>query len=311
VGLILVSFLTLFVQFSGGCFWRVLCFILHQFRSTPTAQDGLYHQQQILLRNSVTAPNALYNLGRISIAWRDRAKAPFKNSFPLLTAAAVHIAFFGAAGLLSSQIASTQVGVGLLRSSVCGFVEELPNVRTVNSADLDPKDLLVFNAEILLGRLTLSKSAAYVRACYADHQNSKSTDCNVFVKQHLEGVDASKGNASCPFRGEACAGTAMRFDSGIINSNVDLGINYPRVDGMSMRRVTTCAPIAAEKYATGWIDDRFEAFGGKGNTSVKFYEFGKGDIGCAATPQSNFTDQTTFCVSQYMKDYWRQAYTVE
>ncbi|KAF2684201.1 hypothetical protein K458DRAFT_282201, partial [Lentithecium fluviatile CBS 122367] len=75
-GLILVSFLTLFVQFSGACFWRILCFIIHQFRSTPTAQDGLFHQQQTILRNSVTAPNALWNLGRITVAWRDKVKAP-------------------------------------------------------------------------------------------------------------------------------------------------------------------------------------------------------------------------------------------
>ena len=301
------------MQFSGACFWRVLCFILHQVRSTPTAQDGLFHQQQTLLRNSITAPNALYNLGRISIAWRDRTKAPFKNSLPLLAAAAVHIAFFSAAGLLSSQIASTRVGVGLIRSSVCGFVKELPNINSITSSKLDPDKLLVVNAEILLGRLTLSKSAAYVRACYADHQNSKSTDCNVFVKQHLEGLNASKTNASCPFGSDACTGTALRFDSGVINSNKDLGINYPRWEGVSMRRVTTCAPIAAEKYATEWVDNLPEAYTQRGNTSVKFYEFGKSQPGaaCAATNETFFTDRTTFCVSQHMKDTFRQAYTIE
>jgi hypothetical protein len=249
------------------------------------------------------------------VAWRDRVRAPIKNSLPLLAAAMVHIAFFAAAGLLSSQIASTTVGVGLVRSSVCGFVKELPNVRTADSSNLDPNSLLTLNAEILLGRLTLTKSAAYVRACYADHESSKSTDCNVYVREHLQGRDASKGNTSCPFGGGACAGQAMRFDSGVIDSNRDLGINYPRAEGMSMRRITTCAPIDAEKYATNWVDNLPEMYAEKKNTttSVKFYEFGRSEPGggCTATNSASFTNQSTFCVSQYMKDNFRQAYTIE
>lgn len=177
-GLILVSFLTLFVQFSGACFWRILCFVLHQFRSTPGPRDGLFHQQQIILRNSVTAPNALWNFGRISIAWRAAVKAPFRNSLPLLLAASIHIAFFGAAGLFSSRIASTTAGVGLVRSPKCGFVKELPNVRTVNSAQLpDREQLLTFNAEILLGRLTLTKSVRQPWNHNVDHDHEKSGLC--------------------------------------------------------------------------------------------------------------------------------------
>lgn len=79
---------------------------------------------------------------------------------------------------------------------------------------------------------------------------------------------------------------------------------------MSIRRVTSCAPIDSEKYATDWKDDLPEAFGGKTNTSVKFWEFGKGDTGCRATGPKNHTTSTTFCISQYQKDYWQDAYTV-
>ncbi|KAF2684202.1 hypothetical protein K458DRAFT_303363 [Lentithecium fluviatile CBS 122367] len=78
-----------------------------------------------------------------------------------------------------------------------------------------------------------------------------------------------------------------------------------------MRRVTTCAPIVSERYATDWMPDLPENFGNKTNTTVKFYEFGKGDVGCRATWWNRTTPLTTFCVSQYMKDYWQQAYTVE
>jgi hypothetical protein len=54
-----VSLLPLFIQFSGGCFWRTLCFILHPRRSALSSHDGLFHQLQIILRNAATALDAL------------------------------------------------------------------------------------------------------------------------------------------------------------------------------------------------------------------------------------------------------------
>ncbi|KAH7077333.1 hypothetical protein FB567DRAFT_451564 [Paraphoma chrysanthemicola] len=79
-------------------------------------------------------------------------------------------------------------------------------------------------------------------------------------------------------------------------------------DSITFRRVTTCAPIKADQYATGWQDNLTEAYTGKGMTSVKFYEFGKGETGCVATPAKQTTNATTFCVSQWMKDSLTGAY---
>lgn len=255
----------------------MLCFILHQFRSTTEPRDGFFHQQQAILRNAITAPNALWSLNRSAFAWRGKVRAPFRHSLPLVLTTLVHIAFFGAAALLSSQISSTGAGQALVRNSACGFPKELPNVRAIDTTKLSEQDLITFNAEILLGRLTLTKSAAYVRSCYNDDTNTGLTDCNVFVQSHLEGVDASAvRNASCPFGSGACATAAVRYDSGHVHSNKDVGINFPSSEGVTVRRVTTCAPIIGEKYATGWRANLTEGFGGKTKTSVKFYEFGKG-----------------------------------
>ena len=87
-------------------------------------------------------------------------------------------------------------------------------------------------------------------------------------------------------------------------------MNFPEVEDVSIRRVTSCAPIDSEKYATGWRDNLVEAFGGKTNTSVRFWEFGYGPIGCRATSPKYQTKNTTFCISQYQKDYWQDPYTV-
>ncbi|KAH5522543.1 hypothetical protein HBI23_104690 [Parastagonospora nodorum] len=309
-GLILVSFLTLFVQFSGGCLWRALCFILHQSRSTTAARDGLFHQQQIILRNAITAPNALWGLGRSAVLWKSRAAAPFSRSLPLLFVAVLHIACFAAAGLLSSQIASTEAGQALVDSKACGYPRKLATLRTASSKDLSDVDLNIFNAQVLQGRFTVSKSTAYVSSCY-NNNNSASGDCNHFVKRNLMGEKSSADmQASCPFGADTCLTKAVRYDSGLLSSNNDVGINLPPTSSVMFRRVTTCAPIQVNKYATGWVDNLPESYGSKANTSVKFFEFGKGDTGCTATRQNQTTAKTTFCISQWMKDYLPGAYHV-
>jgi hypothetical protein len=252
-------------------------------------------------------------LTRSAWAWRGKVHSPILNSLPLLLITTVHIAFFAAAGLFSSQVTNTVHGQALVKEGVCGFPIELSNPRNAQSEDLSPEDLLAFNTEVLLGRLTISKSASYVRTCYNDDMNSATAVCNLYLQPHLVGINASTVyNASCPFGGDACVTPAARFDSGVLHSGEDLGINYPDHDSMTMRRVTQCAPIRAdEKYSTDWRGPVPETLAGLSNTTAKFYEFGKGDTGCEATGNSSHTNTTTFCVTQYMKDNFQAAYTTE
>src|ERR1700733_6334066 len=69
-GFLLVSFLTLFVSMSGDHLWSILCFIMHQMNSLSTHRDGLFHQQQLLLRNSESDKTTLYDLIKITVSWR-------------------------------------------------------------------------------------------------------------------------------------------------------------------------------------------------------------------------------------------------
>ncbi|KEF51723.1 uncharacterized protein A1O9_12358 [Exophiala aquamarina CBS 119918] len=334
-GLILVSFLTLFVQYSGSCFWRVVSFILHQTRSVAASKDGLFHQQQAILRNSVTATNAFWTIASSASAWTSKGKgkgkenrkgvgeakpqAPLRTSLPLLLVSAIHISLFTVAGLFSSRVTTTSAsGQALMTGDICGFPDEVENLRGVEPENLDEEGLLTFNTQVLLGRLTLSRSAAYVRSCYNNNDNGASGGCNVYVQPYLHGVNASSVNdTSCPFvNEETCAtSSAVRYDSGAIHSNEDLGINSPESDAMTIRRITSCAPVSAKRYATDWIEDLPEALGdGRTNTTIKFYEMGQptsGDNdGCDATFKNSTTNLTTFCVSEFMKTYVQEPYTI-
>jgi hypothetical protein len=103
---------------------------------------------------------------------------------------------------------------------------------------------------------------------------------------------------------------AFRVDSGLLDSNKDIGLNAPTKDSVSFRRVTTCAPIQVDHYVTIWQNNLTEVYGKKTNTSIKFYEFGKSDTGCLAALPSQSTNLTTFCVSRWSKDYLPNAYNV-
>lgn len=313
-GLILVSFLTLFVQFSGVCFWRVICFMLHQIRSTTEAKDGLYHQQQAILRNGITAPYVLWSLIQMAMAWKGKVSSALKHSSGLLSFTIIHILFFAAAGLFSSQVTSTGANAALVRSDKCGFPQEVPNLHDAEPSKMSPATLLDLNTAALLGRITLFKSSSYVRTCFTDTSNTGTATCDVYAQPYLHGIGASNVlNASCPFGGGACRTPfAARYDSGFLHSGDDLGINIPDSHSLSFRRVTTCAPIKGdEKYATDWIHNVPESLVGNTTTSVKYYEFGRSlsrEPQCEATTQ--LLNNTAFCISKYQQAIGREAYTI-
>lgn len=275
----------------------------------------------------MTATNAFWTIASSAFAWKrkgkglgkGKAKATWRTSLPLLLVSAIHVGLFTVAGLFSSRVTTTSAsGQALMTGGICGVPKEVDNLRGVDPNDLEGEDLLTFNTEVLLGRFTLSRSAAYVRSCYNKNDNGASGGCNVYVQPYLHGVNASSVNdTSCPFvNEETCAtSSAVRYDSGALHSNRDLGINSPESDAMTVRRITSCAPVNAERYATDWIDDVPEAFGGGlTNTRIKFYEMGQitpGDNdGCEATFKDSRTKNTTFCVSEFMKTYVQEPYTI-
>src|SRR4051794_20253796 len=51
-GGLLTAFIATFVTIVGAGLWKIICYTSHQLRSTPTPQDGLHHQQQVILKNS-------------------------------------------------------------------------------------------------------------------------------------------------------------------------------------------------------------------------------------------------------------------
>lgn len=103
-GSLLTAFLALYVALVGRSFWRLFCFTLHSFFSNGLSpQDGLYHQRQVILRNTGSDVDGLQYFVRLIWAWRNRSVRPWRRVLPLLGLTILTTTAFYAASILSSQ----------------------------------------------------------------------------------------------------------------------------------------------------------------------------------------------------------------
>jgi hypothetical protein len=68
-GDLLIAFTGFLIPFVASRFWRILCFILHLYYSTSKPEDAIYHQQQVILRNSSSPDTGLVSLFRLLWSW--------------------------------------------------------------------------------------------------------------------------------------------------------------------------------------------------------------------------------------------------
>ncbi|KAF2445488.1 hypothetical protein P171DRAFT_430897 [Karstenula rhodostoma CBS 690.94] len=80
-GNFLIAFLALYVSIAGQSFWTISRFLLHKYLSSESQSDGVYHQHQAILRNSITAPQVAEERFKLMIAWRNRTQKLFFVSY--------------------------------------------------------------------------------------------------------------------------------------------------------------------------------------------------------------------------------------
>ncbi|KAL9618307.1 MAG: hypothetical protein Q9160_006957 [Pyrenula sp. 1 TL-2023] len=95
-------------------------------------KDGLYHQRQAILRNTLDERTALTNFIRILWSWRRKAHRPFRRIFPLVALSAVVTVGFTVASIFSSKINSAMGSEVLLSSPECGT----PSIEMAESSHL-------------------------------------------------------------------------------------------------------------------------------------------------------------------------------
>jgi hypothetical protein len=232
---VIIAILALFISQVGSHSWSIICFLTHQVRSTTRPRNGLYHQQQVILRNSVWGSDlgTIYQLGRVAWFWRGHGMRSIRATTWLIVLGLVHLSLFFVTGTLSSRIVIIGNEV-LIHGPNCGIW----NADSGGPTDLDEQ----FEYD-LHGSKDAQSSWQYVQDCA--NQAQPAPECNTFKKLRIS--FNSTENAPCPFSEEMCNGSlnsSVMFDTGLIDSRDDLGINGRDEDRVQYRRVMTCSPVS-------------------------------------------------------------------
>ncbi|XXG95571.1 hypothetical protein Hte_001838 [Hypoxylon texense] len=231
---LLIAFVALFAALVTGHLWRIVCFTIHGFLSTPKAQDALHHQRQALLRNNAGAASGALTLVEMWWAWRKRISV--WRMLPLFLCTLLLAILFAFASGFSSRIAiGNEV---LLSGSNCGAIFPPSNINTTGALNV----ILPYQTDFL------TTSSIQATQCYSDDVGT-GVGCSTYVKPHL--AILVDRNASCPF-GNLCRNEYgnILLDTGFHDSREDLGVNTPDEEVYLRRRVSHCAPLRTEGYSS-------------------------------------------------------------
>ena len=251
-GAYLIAFLALFVRVAGQHLWDILCYIFFQSRATTKPRDGLHHEQQAILRNTLTDTSAAWQFLRLGWYWRGRANKIARRTIPLVVFSMLHIIAFAVAGIFVSRLVNSHSQV-LLRGPTCGWWSN--PIASPTDIDSTAAKALLLEQTLWSARrqAVLRASAEFVESCY----NTSSTEaglanCEAYGPRQMSWT--TETNVSCPFAKEMCRGdTVVRFDSGLLDSQLVFGINAHKKDRIKYRQVLECAPITQEAFSTALL----------------------------------------------------------
>jgi hypothetical protein len=148
----------------------------------------------------------------------------------IFTITSLHAAGWFAAGLFVSKVVDTGSQTVLIQSHNCGNAN-------LTYDDGQKSEMLTVSNKVLSD---MNVAWNYAHACY--RENADPLDCKM-PRPQLNVTFLY--NTTCPFPGLRLYSdnAAFSVDSGLLNSNKDLGINARTSDQVNYRRVTTCAPL--------------------------------------------------------------------
>jgi hypothetical protein len=167
----------------------------------------------------------------------------------LLFICVLHIVAFISAAAFSSRVTSRGANEALIKSSLCGWPDD--HVIT-NFGNWTSEEIKIADNMFVMAHESYREAATYVRSCYGDVKSSYSSMCDSYVTTRIESY--VEETAPCPFADGTCMTPAISIDSGLLDSDLDLGITATAGNRVQVRKAITCAPIPAEQeYSVGNI----------------------------------------------------------
>lgn len=238
-GTIVIALLAILASMGTAHLWNIVAFIVHQLRANGLPEDGLFRQQQALLRTLPTPASLLADSAKLWLFWRKRVNRAFLRSLVPLFLAMAFWTGTVVVGIVSSYIVTGNDLQILVSSPFCGPLNIDPSMDGYvdNVYGLRPLEVKV---------LAISKS--YAEDCYQTDSRLP-TRCGIFTQPY---IPFSQERVACPF-GSMCIDAnlpAIQFDSGLVNLNNGFGLNLASKDHVKFRRQTTCAVLDTASRTT-------------------------------------------------------------
>lgn len=235
-GTLLTSSLALFVTLAGSQLWIIIRFAIHQLLASHSSADTQERrlQERVVLRNAATDLNTVLLVTQV--IWTFRYTRDRSCSFPMLIIclAILHYLLFLSAGAFSNRLVGAGPAV-LLRSPYCGVWNET-YYDYINDAGMDVSSMQGVSTYLQYSDKTQTNvllSLDYARECYQHKENSIGPSACDTLPVSVLHVNKTSYSGSCPFEPQMCHGGSetVRFDTGVIDSHLHLGINTPRMIG--------------------------------------------------------------------------------
>jgi hypothetical protein len=225
---VVVALIAILVSIGVGSAWSLLLFSIHQLRATSAPRDGLFRQQQVLLRSLGNPGSVFLDSIKLAKAWAVLGrKALFRCLFP--AALGLIFAVGGlAAGVFSSGIISSTSLKVLVGSPDC---QQLNMTRYLGAVPA---------ATVTLDNKVHNMAYAYADQCYGS-ENAPS-QCSSYVSPRIH-INSSFSRTPFPNLTTHNNERALLIDSGYLDSNDIFGINAKPEDRVQIRRKATCAPL--------------------------------------------------------------------
>jgi len=204
--------------------WHLVTFLCHQYRCRDRPTDGIFHQQQALLRTLPSPTALLSDHVKLWWSWRRRSTRTFVQLFPQMILAGLVTVGTLAASIFSSYVVTSNNIEVLVQSPFCGTVTTPGSESWSNYL-----------------RSTESVSRTLATECYL--KNSTGTECRSFISPRIA---FTQHPVPCPFKRSICKENvaAIQVSSDLQEVSGLFGLNTGPKDKVFYKKSTTCSVLS-------------------------------------------------------------------
>ncbi|KAF2018268.1 hypothetical protein BU24DRAFT_390046 [Aaosphaeria arxii CBS 175.79] len=240
-GTVVVALLAVLSALAASHLWSIVVFTSHQIRAHGRPADGLFRQQQALLRTNPPPSALLADWIKLWWVWRKRTSRASWRSTPLLVLAAFFATATIAVSIFSSYIVRSANTIVLVKSDGCA---PLDIYEPFVGDYLEHIEGITNYRNNLYGR-----SRLFAQDCYIN-STSLPARCGIYIRPN---IPIEPTLVDCTFDKSICkqyekGGASV--DSGLIDVNGIFGWNLKPSDRIRYRRKSVCSIIKSEGHSS-------------------------------------------------------------